>query len=106
MHRPEEQEWHVVFKLTATTGMKMVLLADLNGTVTDCNLLAQTALKHASTARDPDGPLQCTLADIGLSDFGKPEYRRINGSPADVRMGERQGECMVQVESLTTRIYG
>jgi hypothetical protein len=27
--------------------MKMVLLADLNGKITDYNLLAETALKHA-----------------------------------------------------------
>lgn len=89
VHRPEEQEWHMVFKLTPTTSMKMVLVADLNGTVTDCNLLAQTALKHTFASRDPDGPLQCTLADIGLSDFTKPEYRRTNGSAAELRMGGR-----------------
>lgn len=86
--------------------MKMVLLADLKGIVTDCNLLAQTALKHAFSSRDPEGPLQCTLADIGLSDFTKPEYRRANGFPTEVRLGERQGECLVQVEPLTVRIYG
>jgi hypothetical protein len=72
IHRPEEQEWHVVFKLSPTGSMRMVLLADLKGTVTDCNLLAQTALKHSLASHDQDAPLQCTLPEIGLSDFASP----------------------------------
>lgn len=46
--------------------MKMVLLADLQGHVTDCNVLAETALRAYSS---PSTPLRCTLSDLGLSDF-------------------------------------
>jgi hypothetical protein len=30
-HRVEEKEWHITFKLSSISSMKMVLLADLNG---------------------------------------------------------------------------
>jgi hypothetical protein len=49
--------------------MKMVLLADLNGKITDYNLLAETGLKHAIPPKDTDGPLQLALSDLGLDDF-------------------------------------
>jgi hypothetical protein len=85
--------------------MKMVLLADLKGQVTDANVLAQTALKRA-LPNDPDTPLLCSLADLGLADFTSQEYRRPNGFPADVQMGMRRGECLVQVEAVSACTYG
>lgn len=86
--------------------MKMVLLADLNGTITDYNLLAETALKHATPPKDTDGPLQLALSDLGLDDFTDPEFRRPNGFAAELRLGGKLGECLVQVEPLSARVYG
>ncbi len=40
-----------MFKLSATGSMKMVMLVDLKGAVTDCNLLAQTALNRALSSQ-------------------------------------------------------
>jgi len=45
VQRAEEGEWHVMFKLASISNMKLILLADEQGEITDYNLLAQTSFR-------------------------------------------------------------
>lgn len=43
--RTEDNQIHIVFKLSSASNMKLVVLAKENGEITDYNLLAQNAFK-------------------------------------------------------------
>lgn len=91
-----ENEWHVIFKLASNSSMRLVLLSDPQGIVTDSNLLAQTAFKDAEAQVFTEGR-PFSLAEIGLENFNAASFRRQNGCSASIRLGARTGECMVQV---------
>jgi hypothetical protein len=99
-----EGEWHVVFKLASTSSMRLVLLADHTGAVTDANLLAQTAFRDSEAQVVAEGR-PFSLAEIGLENFTSAQFRRQNGCLAPVRLGARAGECLVQVEPVNAHVY-
>lgn len=47
-----------------------------------------------------------TLSEIGLDNFAGQMFRRQNGSLVQVKLGSKEGECIVQVEPIIVHIYG
>lgn len=47
-----------------------------------------------------------TLSEIGLDNYASQTFRRQNGSTAQVKLGSKTGECIVQVEPIIVHIYG
>lgn len=81
--RLEEGEWHIVFKLASASNMKLILLADEHGMITDYNLLAQTSFRDLQTT----DAKPAFLTDVGLTNFTHQQYRRQNGFPASLKLG-------------------
>lgn len=46
------------------------------------------------------------MAELGLQNFTAMQFRKQNGSIAQVRLGTKVGECLVQVEPIIVHQYG
>jgi hypothetical protein len=95
-HPSEESEWHVLFKLASSTSMKLVLLVNQQGDITDYNLLAQTAMKGLQDEASKNGRA-LSMKDLDLEHFNSPQFQRQIGASTRIRFGEKTGECIVQV---------
>lgn len=85
--------------------MKLVLLVNQQGDITDYNLLAQTAMKKLQDDASLNGRTLC-MQDLDLAHFNSPQFHRQIGSSTRIRFGDKTGECIVQVEELFSHIYG
>lgn len=97
MVKKEEGEWHIIFKLAASNNMKMVLLADEKGILTDYNLLATNSLSPTTAI---------TLSELGIHRWEDPFYRKQSGSPLKLTFKGQSQDCLVQIEPISGMTVG
>lgn len=87
MVKKDEGEWQIVFKLASITNMKMIVLADDEGKITDYNLLATNSIKPTSE-EESERPL--SLQRMGVADWNSSAFKKQNGASAKVLIRNKE----------------
>ena len=85
----EEGNWHVAFKLAPENNLKMVMLADLGGQITDFNLLSTNTLRKRHQE-----PL--TIAQLGVHDVNATIQAK-HGSSVHLNLAGVGRKCQVHI---------
>jgi len=70
----------------------MIILADKEGDIKDCNLLAINLLKDLQEEYSNNGQ-NLNLTHLELNNWMADKYRSHNGASMYLKIGNRSGEC-------------
>ena len=103
MKQKAEGEWQILVKLDSHRNLKMKILVNEQGDIKDYNLIAQNYLKEMPHLKESDKGI-INLADINIDNWKAQQYRKSTGSFINVKIGSKQGECMVHVQQFKGQI--
>lgn len=103
-----EEEFRIVIRQSISTNLKIVLLANSHGEVTDFSLLGLHCFKDKLEENNNGSEYMssvCTLANLGIQDYEDLQYQKPSGCIRKIELNHNATRCQIHIAPYFMKVF-